>query len=96
MNKKIKSAKGELVDFQLLKLKQTLTSSPITVEVKNREKFIENKLNRKIIREKNKLLNKLKDNKETIENNQSSDVSFEEKNNILNNEQNKRKIRKKD
>lgn len=96
MNKKIKSAKGELIDFQLLKLKQTLTSSPITVEVKNREKFIENKLNRKIIREKNKLLNKLKDNKETIENNQSSDVSFEEKNNILNNEQNKRKIRKKD
>lgn len=96
MNKKIKSAKGELVDFQLLKLKQTLTSSPITVEVKNREKFIENKLNRKIIREKNKLLNKLKDNKEIIENNQSSDVSFEEKNNILNNEQNKRKIRKKD
>lgn len=42
-----RSAKGELVDLDLLKIKQTLASSPAPTEVAAREDFIEKRLSRR-------------------------------------------------
>lgn len=92
MSSKVKSAKGEIVDFQLLKIKQSLGNTPLTIEVEAREKFIENKMKRRLTREKNKLLNK-------VENAQNDEIKNNEikSNEILNNNENqKRKIKKKD
>jgi len=48
MGKKVKSAKGELVDFDYLKIKEQLASAPTPMEVKNRQNFIENRLKRRL------------------------------------------------
>jgi len=41
--KKITSAKGEIVDFDLLMIKQQLAAAPQNVEVARRQKFIDSK-----------------------------------------------------
>lgn len=41
------SARGEVVDFDLLRIKQTLASSPAPTEVAARENFIERRLSRR-------------------------------------------------
>lgn len=43
----VRSAKGEVVDMDLLKIKQSLASSPAPTEVAAREDFIEKKLSRR-------------------------------------------------
>lgn len=48
MGKKVRSAKGELVDFDYLKIKEQLASAPTPMEVKNRQNFIENKMKRRL------------------------------------------------
>lgn len=48
MGKKVKSARGELVDFDLLKIKRQMASSPPTAEVKARENFIDKRLRRRV------------------------------------------------
>lgn len=48
MGKKVRSAKGEVVDFDYLKIKEQLAAAPTPVEVKNRQNFIENRLKRRI------------------------------------------------
>jgi len=48
MPKKVKSAKGVVVDFDLLKIKQQMAEKPTPVEVKNREEFIDKKVRRRI------------------------------------------------
>jgi hypothetical protein len=48
MGKKVRSAKGEVVDFDYLKIKEQLASAPTPVEVKNRQNFIENRLKRRL------------------------------------------------
>ncbi len=48
MGKKARSAKGEMVDFDYLKIKEQLASSPTPMEVKNRQNFIENRLKRRL------------------------------------------------
>lgn len=39
----VRSARGNLVDFDLLAIKQQLATSPVPVSVKNRRKFIDEK-----------------------------------------------------
>jgi len=48
MGKKVRSAKGEVVDFDYLKIKEQLASAPTPLEVKNRQNFIENRLKRRL------------------------------------------------
>jgi len=43
-----RSAKGVLIDFDLLKIRQKLQAKPITVDVKAREDFIDKKLRRRM------------------------------------------------
>ena len=42
-----KSAKGEIVDFDLLKIKQQIASAPPSSDVARRQDFIENRLRRR-------------------------------------------------
>lgn len=46
MAKKVRTAKGNVIDFDLFKIKQQMGNVPKTVEVKTREDFIERKLRR--------------------------------------------------
>jgi hypothetical protein len=46
MARKVMSAKGEMVDFDLLKIKQKITQSPKTVDVVARERFIDKRRRR--------------------------------------------------
>jgi len=48
MGKKVRSAKGVVLDFDLLRLKEKIASAPKTVEVKAREDFIDKKLRRRL------------------------------------------------
>jgi hypothetical protein len=48
MAKKVRSARGEYIDFDLLKIKEQIASTPKTVDVKAREAFIDKKLSRRI------------------------------------------------
>jgi len=48
MGKKVTSAKGEVIDFDYLKIKEQLASAPAPIEVKNRQNFIENRLKRRL------------------------------------------------
>lgn len=47
MTKKVRSAKGQTVDFDLLKIKQQMASNPAPVNVSDREKFIDRKLRKR-------------------------------------------------
>lgn len=47
---KVRSAKGEIVDFDLLKIKAQMTAAPKPVDVKAREDFIDKKLQRRLRR----------------------------------------------
>jgi hypothetical protein len=48
MAKKIRSAKGELVDFDLLKIKEQISSSPPPQDVRMRQDYIEKRLRRRL------------------------------------------------
>jgi hypothetical protein len=48
MASSIRSARGALVDFDLLKIKQQIASAPKTVTVEARENFIDNKFKRQL------------------------------------------------
>ena len=43
MSKRSKSARGEIVDFDLLAIKQHLATTPAPISVENRRKFIDEK-----------------------------------------------------
>ncbi len=45
---KVRSAKGRIIDFDLLKIRQKLSAQPVTVDVKAREDFIDKKLRRRM------------------------------------------------
>jgi hypothetical protein len=53
------SAKGVLVDFDLLKLKQQIGTNPKPLVVEARENFIDNKFKRKINRQLNSVIESL-------------------------------------
>lgn len=48
MGKKVRSAKGVYVDFDLLKIKHQIAATPSSGEVKARQNFIEKKLRRRV------------------------------------------------
>ena len=48
MGKQVRSAKGQLVDFDLLKIKQQIASAPKPTNVQAREAFIDQKFKRRI------------------------------------------------
>jgi hypothetical protein len=45
-----RSARGEIVNFDLLKIKEQMKTAPKPIEVKAREDFIEKKLRRRVKR----------------------------------------------
>ncbi len=48
MGKKTRSARGEQVDFDLLRIKEQIASSPPPMDVKKRQDFIEKRLRRRL------------------------------------------------
>lgn len=48
MGKKVRSSKGEMVDFDLLKIKQQIGSAPPSADVRARQNFIEKRLRRRV------------------------------------------------
>lgn len=48
MSKKVRSAKGEMVDFDLLKIKQQIGSAPPPTDVRARQDFIEKRFRRRV------------------------------------------------
>lgn len=50
MSKKARSAKGEVVDFDLIAITQALASAPAPVNVKARREFIDEKEGNKVIK----------------------------------------------
>jgi len=48
MGKKIRSARGEMIDFDLLKIKEQMASSPAPQDVKIRQDFIEKRMRRRL------------------------------------------------
>ncbi len=44
----VKSARGSLVDFDLMKIKQQMADAPTTTNVAARQNFIDNKLKRRL------------------------------------------------
>jgi len=55
MGKKTKSARGAMVDFDLMKIKSQIASAPKPVDVQAREEFIDRKLRRRVKRAQKKL-----------------------------------------
>ncbi len=49
---KVRSAKGEMVDFDYFKIKNQIAAAPKSVAVAARESFIDNKLKRRLKRAK--------------------------------------------
>lgn len=48
MGKKVRSARGEMVDFDLMLIQQQLAATPIRADVQARQDFIERRLRRHI------------------------------------------------
>ena len=48
MSKRVKSARGQIVDFDLLKIKEQIASAPPPVDVQQRQDFVERRLRRRV------------------------------------------------
>ena len=55
MPRRVRSAKGEVIDFDLLKIKAQIAAAPPSTDVKKREDFIDRKLRRRVKRIKKKV-----------------------------------------
>ncbi len=53
MGKKVRSVRGEMVDFDLMQIKKQIAAQPAPLEVKARQDFIENRLKRRIKKAQN-------------------------------------------
>ena len=56
---KARSAKGQIVDFDLLRIKQQIASAPKTTSVKAREDFIDKKFKRRLKKLKRDVVEKV-------------------------------------
>lgn len=56
MSRIVKSARGDTVDFDLLKIKAQIASAPKTTNVKAREEFIDQKFKRRLKRMKREVI----------------------------------------
>jgi hypothetical protein len=45
---RVKSAKGKVIDFDLLKIKRQMAGKPVSIDVKARQNFIDQKARRRI------------------------------------------------
>lgn len=52
MSKPVRSARGEMVDFDLLKIKQQIAATPKSAPVQARENFIDQRFKRRLKRSK--------------------------------------------
>ena len=52
MGKNAKSARGEIVDFDLIKIKEQMASAPPSTDVKARQDFVDRRLHRRVKRAK--------------------------------------------
>lgn len=50
--RKVRSAKGQIVDFDLMKIKQQIAAQPAPVNVREREDFIDKKVRRRAKKQK--------------------------------------------
>ena len=57
MPKKVRSAKGEIVDFDLMKIKEQLNDAPEPMNVQARQDFIDQKMRRRLKKVRHKLDN---------------------------------------
>lgn len=64
MPKVVRSAKGQPVDFDMLKIKQQIASAPKPTSVKAREDFIDQKFKRRLKKLKRDVVLKTVDSKE--------------------------------
>jgi len=55
MPKKVRTAKGQIVDFDLLKIKEQMVDAPSPANVKARQDFIDQKMRRRVKRVKDQL-----------------------------------------
>lgn len=55
MPKKVRTAKGQVIDFDLLRIKQQLGDAPTPANVQARQDFIDQKMRRRVKRVKDKL-----------------------------------------
>lgn len=62
MAKKVRSARGELVDFDLLKIKSAIASAPKPLTVTKREDFIDKKSRKRLKKIKDLVSQTVKDN----------------------------------
>jgi hypothetical protein len=53
MGKKVRSARGVEVDFDLMQIKKQIAAAPTPLEVKARQNFIENRLKRRVKKAQN-------------------------------------------
>lgn len=74
MSKGVKSARGEVVDFDLLKIKQQIASAPKTIQVQEREDFIDNKFKRRLKRQTNEVTALAQQSAADVDPNPSTDV----------------------
>lgn len=56
MPKKVRTAKGQIIDFDLLKIKEQMVDSPKPTNVQARQDFIDQKMRRRVKRVKDQLL----------------------------------------
>lgn len=75
MGKKIRTAKGDVVDFDLLKIKQQISTNPTPTDVKQRQQFVDKKLRRRYRKTQRKAENLTVDVNKNI-----SDASYDEEN----------------
>lgn len=55
MPKKVRSAKGQVIDFDLLRIKQQLGEAPTPANVQARQDFIDQKMRRRVKRVKDQI-----------------------------------------
>lgn len=67
MGKMVRSARGQMVDFDVLEIKQQMASAPKPVEVAVREDFIDQKFNRRLKKLKNNVTQQVAEDTTTEE-----------------------------
>jgi hypothetical protein len=66
MGRKVRSIKGEVVDFDLFEIKKQIEEKPVSKDVKNREDFVYAKRKRGSKRTVGKMLNEQRKNTEDV------------------------------
>lgn len=75
MAKLVRSASGQIVDWDKLKIKDKLSSKPVSIDVEVRKKFVDEKMHRRVDKLKNKPKNTLIDKEiKKIETEQAKNV----------------------